>query len=277
MALARQSCPNACVLFDTTDLHHVRTYRAAKTIGNIRLLQQALEMKRDELAAVNAADATLVVSTVEQELLAKECPAARVTVVSNIHPVHGSARPFDERRGILFVGAFPHHPNQDGMRYFMDTVYPHWTEKMPSVPLSIVGSEPPDWLTKRSSDTIRVLGFVPDMEPLLNSTRLSIAPLRYGAGVKGKVLQSMSYGVPVVGTSIAAEGITHRDRVEMRIADTPTEFCAAMCEIYEDRDLWNRLSQNSLELVRQNFSAQAARQALLGLFQELGVMEQSRK
>lgn len=269
LPLVRKHAPRARVIFDTTDLHYLRVFRGAKATGSVNMLRQALEMKHQELAAVQAADATLVVSTVEQEILRQECPAARVHLISNIHPVHNSVRTFDERAGILFVGAFPHHPNADAMRYFLNEVYPHLQTKLENVPITIIGSQPPDWLLEHASATVQITGHVPDVEPFLASHRLSIAPLRYGAGVKGKVLESMSYGVPVVLTSIAAEGIPCHDHEDVLIADNPIAFAEAVCKLYRGKSLWNNLSQNGIELVRNHFSAEVARAGLVQVFREL--------
>jgi glycosyltransferase involved in cell wall biosynthesis len=264
--MVRSSAPHTCIIFDTTDLHYLRAFRGAKVTGNLNLLRQALELQRAELAAVRRADATLVVSSVEQEILARECPGARVSIVSNIHPIQGSAGSFGAREGIVFIGAFPHHPNQDAMRYFMAEIYPLVKARHPSVPITIIGSEPPAWLVAAASDTVTVTGHVADLDAYLNRCRLTIAPLRYGAGVKGKVLTSMSYGVPVVASSIAIEGIPAQDRREVLIADEPVGFSNALHELYTDAALWSALSMNGLEMVRENFSAAAARDALAQLF-----------
>jgi glycosyltransferase involved in cell wall biosynthesis len=96
-----------------------------------------------------------------------------------------------------------------------------------------------------------------------------MAPLRYGAGVKGKVLLSMGYGVPVVGTSIAAEGIPARTRREMMIADDAVSFADALGEVYRDELLWNTLAQEGKDVVTNYFSRDVARTALTGLFREL--------
>ena len=112
---ARRHAPRAKVVFDTTDLAFLRGMRGAKVTGNASLLKQALQARADELALAREADCTLVVSPVEKDVLEKECPGAPVRVVSLVQPAVGSARPFAEREGIVFVGAFPHHPNVDAM------------------------------------------------------------------------------------------------------------------------------------------------------------------
>jgi glycosyltransferase involved in cell wall biosynthesis len=121
------------------------------------------------------------------------------------------------------------------------------------------------------SEHFVVAHWVPDIAPLLNECRVSMAPLRYGSGVKGKVLLSMGYGVPVVGTSIAAEGIPATDRREMLIADDAMAFADALGELYRDELLWSTLAQRGRDVVTKHFSRDVARTALAGLFSEMGL------
>lgn len=270
LTIAREYAPQAKIVFDTTDLAFVRAFRGAKVLGNRNLVRRAVELKRLELDLIRAADVTLVVSTAEQAMLAQECPGAGVRVVSNIHEVSPSERAFTQRSGILFVGAFPHHPNADGMRWFCDEILPRVRERLGDIHVTVVGSEPPQWLRARQDEHFQVAGHVRNLAPLWEECRASVAPLRYGAGVKGKVLSSMGHGVPVVGTTIAAEGMPAQDRREMMIADDAAGFADALCEVYGDERVWKTLAQNGITLVREKFSREVAHKALRELFVELG-------
>jgi hypothetical protein len=271
LPLVRECAPEARLVFDTTDLASVRGFRGAKVTGNRALLRQALAAKHEERVAVSAADCTLVVSPEERAVLAAECPTARVHVLSVIHALPDCCRSRSERDGVVFVGAFPHHPNVDAMEFFFRDVHPRLTERLPGLRILIVGTQPPDWLRLRADEGVVVTGHVPDIGSVFERCRVSIAPLRYGAGVKGKVLLSMSYGVPVVGSTIAAEGIGARDGEEMLVADDPHEFVAKVAEAYEDEGLWNRLSVNGRRLVERDFSLEAGRRSVRELFSVLGV------
>ena len=116
-----------------------------------------------------------------------------------------------------------------------------------------------------ASDDFRVLGYVPDVTPYLERCRLSIVPLRYGAGVKGKINMSMSHGLPVVSTAIGCEGMFLTDGRDVLVADDPDAFADAVCRLYGDEELWERLSAAGLENVVEHFSIEAARQALEGI------------
>lgn len=267
----RQSAPQSVVIFDTTDLHFLRGFRGAKVTGKVNLMKSALLAKRDELSIVRQADCTLVVSPVEKSILEEECPGIPVHVLSNIHTIYGPQQSFSGRSGLIFVGSFPHHPNVDGMAYFYKEVYPILKPRLPDVKITIIGSDPPEWLKRASTDHFIVTDYIPDIAPYFNHCRLSIAPLRYGAGVKGKVLLSMGYGVPVVASSIAAEGIPVVNGRDMFIADTPESFSNAIVETYQNEALWNQMSANGLEIVAKHFSFDAARQALIKLFDRLNL------
>lgn len=271
LGVVRQSAPQAAVVFDTTDLHFLRGFRGAKVTGKVNLMRSALLAKKDELSVAQQADCTLVVSPVEKAILEQECPGIPVHIVSLIQPVYGSVQPFSERSGIIFIGSFTHHPNIDGMTYFYEDIYPLLKVKLPGVKVTIIGSDPPDWLKESTTDNFVVTDYVPDIAPYFNQGRLSIAPLRYGAGVKGKVLLSLGYGIPVVASSIAAEGIPVVNGQDMLIADTPEAFGDAVVELYTNEALWFQMSENGLEIMTQYFSFSAARQALLDLFDSLGM------
>jgi len=112
---------------------------------------------------------------------------------------------------------------------------------------------------------VRILGYVPNVAPFFDSCRLSVAPLRYGAGVKGKINQSLAFGLPVVATRQAVEGMFLEDGESVRIADEPTDFAAAVLRLYADHSLWERLSRNGLAVMEAHFSFTAARRALTDL------------
>lgn len=262
MALVRHLAPRARVIFDTVDLHYVREQRAAALISNAALARQSHRSRERELAMVERADVTLVVSSEERDILAAEAPRSRVDLVSNIHNVAGRSRSFGERSGLLFVGGFGHPPNEDAVRWFATSVLPQVRQRDPSIVFHVVGDI--DDSTRRSleRDGMVMHGRVEDLGPLLASRRLSVAPLRFGAGVKGKVNQAMSHGLPVVVTTLAAEGMHLRDGVDALIADDAAGMADAIGRVYHDESLWISLSDAGLDNVRRHFSTERARDAL---------------
>jgi glycosyltransferase involved in cell wall biosynthesis len=119
-----------------------------------------------------------------------------------------------------------------------------------------------------AAEDVIVHGFVPDIAPLMDGCRLSVAPLRYGAGVKGKINMAMSYGLPVVATGVAVEGMHVRAGIDVMVADAPVEFADAITRAYHDEALWQKLSDNGLANVREHFSFDAARTALQRILPE---------
>lgn len=269
LSCIRRNAAAAKLVFDTTDLQHLREYRRAKVTGEGGWLQLAMRSRKWELAAVNAADCTWVVSPTERAVLEKACPNARIQLLSVIQAIHGSARAFAERRGIVFIGSFPHHPNADAMRHFVDRIYPLLKEQINGEKVFIIGPEPPDWLRERAADDLIVLGHVPDIKPYFDDCRISIAPLRYGAGVNGKILLSMSHGVPVVASSVAAEGIPLAGGEDILVADSPGDFCGAVMNLYHNERLWGELSRNGLGIVERHYSVEASRSRLAGILEDL--------
>ena len=135
-------------------------------------------------------------------------------------------------------------------------------ERLGDITFNVVGSKAPQAILELAHDGVVVHGYVPDIAPFMDGCRLALAPLRYGAGVKGKVNMAMSYGLPVVATSPAAEGMHVTDGVDLLIADAPMEFADAIVRAYTDGELWQILSENGLANVREHFSFDAARVAL---------------
>jgi GT2 family glycosyltransferase len=256
-------CKNARVAFDTVDLHHVRELREAELENDPQKRARALVRKQQELGHARSVDVTWVVSEPEKAKLLEENPLLNVDVVSNVHEAAGSRAPFEARSGLLFVGGYNHPPNVDAMRWFVAEVFPLVRARLPGVVLNVCGSNPPAEILGLACDDIRVHGWVQDLTPLLDGCRVSIAPLRVGAGVKGKVNEAMSYGLPVAATSIAVEGMKLRPGEDVMVGDRPEELADAIARVYEDRALWERLSAGGLRNVREHFGFDVAREALI--------------
>jgi GT2 family glycosyltransferase len=263
--LIRRHCPAASLVFDTVDLHFLREEREAGLSGDKAMMDQACRSREQELAMVRQADATLVVSPVEQALLADLEPEADVRIVSNIHTVHGCRRGWDARHGLMFVGGFQHVPNVDAALWLVAEIFPLIREQIPDVQLHLIGSRMPAEILGIERAGVEVHGFVRDLEPFLDGCRVSLAPLRYGAGVKGKVNQAMSHGLPVVATSCAAEGMFLEAGRDVLVADSAADFAAEVVRAHQDPGLWQRLSDGGLANVEQHFSRAAARRALEGI------------
>ena len=263
LPLVRNLLPTVPVAFDTVDLHYLRERRAAQQIGSPAAMAQAEQTRLAEIAMVTQTDLTYVVSIEEARTLAAECPQARITVLSNIHRLQPPGPGPEHRRGALFVGGWGHHPNQDAIHWLADTIWPLVQQRSPGCLLHVVGDLPDEirqWLNGLPG--IHAHGRLPDLQPLMDSCRFALAPLRVGAGVKGKVNSAMSHGLPVIATSIAAEGMFITPGIHALVADLPEEIVEAIVALNQDDALWSALSAGGQQNVQDHFSAQAADQAL---------------
>ena len=263
---ARRHAPQALLVLDTHDLHYLRTRRLAELESSRALAQSAQAIYEQEIDCIRRMDVTWVVSPVEREVLAREVPQARVVVATNIHFPADDVPPFASREGIVFVGGYRHPPNVDAALFYAREVAPHLRELLPGVASYLIGSNPPQVLRELSGPGVEFVGFVPDIDPWFRRCRLSVSPLRYGAGVKGKINHSMSFGLPVVATTPSVEGMYLVDGEEILVADDPRAFAEAIARLYRDEALWNRRSRAGLDNVRRHFSPQAAQRALEATF-----------
>ncbi|MCB1947813.1 MAG: glycosyltransferase [Burkholderiales bacterium] len=265
---ARKHCMNAMVLFDTVDLHFLREQRQAEINQDKLLLATARMRKQQELTTARKADKTLLVSPVEIELFKQVAPDVPVALLSNIHQNQEIVFGYQERKDILFIGGFEHLPNVDAMEFFIKEIFPTLHALKPDIKLLIVGSHLPDKIAAYASPHIIVKGFVSDIKPIFDRIKLSIAPLRYGAGVKGKINTSMTYGVPVVATSVAAEGMKLVHDQDILIADEPEEFARQIIRAYDDAQLWAHLSSSGKANIEEHFSFTVAERQLSEILQD---------
>jgi GT2 family glycosyltransferase len=261
-ALVRKHAPQARLLFDTVDLHFLREQRAAELTGQAAMARQAEASRRSELALIEGSDVSFVVSAHEQALLRELLPQARIELLSNIHEVHGRRAPHAQRRDLVFIGGWGHPPNADAIRWIAEDILPALRTALPGIVVHILGDIPDASRAELQRPGLELHGRVPELAPWLDGCLASLAPLRFGAGVKGKINMAMSYGVPVIATGIAVEGMHLEGGRDVLIAETPEEFARAALRLAQDGELWTRISDGSLDNVQRHFSAAAARQAL---------------
>jgi GT2 family glycosyltransferase/glycosyltransferase involved in cell wall biosynthesis len=268
IADVRLYAPQSRIIFDTVDLHFLRENRGAELIDDSELRRKAQEKQQLEYDLVDQADETWVVSNVEHRILKEKWPSKSIQIVSNIVDVPGSVTPFALRRDFLFIGGFQHPPNIDAVLFFTEKIYPLVRKRLADAKFYIIGDKTPPEVVALASDDVIVTGLQRDVRPFFESVKLSVAPLRWGAGVKGKINQSMGFGVPVVATSLAVEGMELTDHEDILVADEPEDFARALIEVYESEELWNRLSENGIKKTKADYSIEAARKRLRHLFSD---------
>jgi glycosyltransferase involved in cell wall biosynthesis len=300
--LARRAAPATKIVFHPVDLHFLRMQREAALTRDPQLADWARAMQAIELDLVRRADATIVVSSHESNLLRNLVPGAVVHQIPILRdaPRQPSGmlgwrwlcrrlpgrrfgtfgrriarcnRSLDARRDFLFVGAYAFLPNVDAVLWFVREVWPRIQAKGYVDRFIIAGSNVPGEIAVLASDRIDVLGHVADLASLFNACRLSIAPLRYGAGIKGKIVSSLSYGVPVVASSVAVEGMSLRHEEDILIADDPDLMADQIVRLYGDTDLWLRLSSNGYEAFRNKFSEALGKTKVVAVFDGLAAQK----
>jgi GT2 family glycosyltransferase/SAM-dependent methyltransferase/glycosyltransferase involved in cell wall biosynthesis len=279
----RELAPKAMVVYDTVDLHWLREARRSEVTatqvngtghanGGSPVLEslspKARALRELELAMMRATDATMVVSNVEREQVLRDVPGTTPIVVPTLHEVEPHVAPPQERAGVIFLGGFEHIPNVDAAIRLVTEVMPEVWRELGDVELTIVGSLPPPEVLALASSRVEVAGWVEDLDPLLARARLMVAPLRFGAGVKGKITQCLAVGLPVVTTSVGVEGLDVRDGESILIGDDPLALAAQIVRGYRDDELWLRLSEAGQSVVSAACSPaaiEAQMHELLGL------------
>lgn len=295
--LARKTAPKTRIVFHPVDLHFLRMQREAALSGDPSQIRSADEMRTTELSLIQRADATIVVSTYEKDLLKSLLPDAPVHQIPILREIpaapaannimewikdkwtkrrsgkqQSTLRPssgFNDRKDILFIGGFGHTPNADAVLWFVREVWPHLLAKGFKERFVIVGSKIPGEISDLAGENIDVRGYVEDLQPLFAECRLSIAPLRFGGGIKGKIVTSLSYGVPVVATTIAAEGMQLVHNENILIANSPNDMADQIIAACSDPVLWQKLSSNGQDAFIRQFSHDAGKDKVLAVFDGL--------
>ena len=267
----RKYAPQAKIVFDTVDLHFLREERQAFIDKSPEAIDCARYTKDAEFEMMRVADATIVLSSVERDIVLEQDSSINVFEIPYMRDMPGCSTVYGQRRDIVFIGGFLHLPNIDGIKFFVKDIWPRIRGKLKDAKLIILGSYPTDEvLALGSADSrIEVVGFVEDLDPYFNTCRVSIAPLRFGAGIKGKIGTSASYGVPCVATTVAVEGMGMRDTLEVLVADEPEEFSEKLVSLYSDEELWNQISSGSLDFVQRKYSYEAGKERLHTLLSSL--------
>ena len=269
LAQIQKYAPDVPILFDTQDLHFLRMERQAGLEGSKRLEADAQAMRKLELSVMKAARCTLVVSSYEQALLKEYVPEARCEVLPLVIENDPLTTPFEDRRDILFIGGFRHPPNVDAVLHFVQDIWPLVKAEISGVKFHVIGAEAPPEIKALHADDVIIHGHVQDIKPLFAVCRLSVAPLRFGAGVKGKVGTSLAYGLPCVVSPVALEGSGLVPEETVLEADAPAAWARQIVRLYGDEKLWQKLSENGVRFIDETYSLEKNAATLQSLINEL--------
>lgn len=239
------------------DLHFLREYREYELTGDKGHLQDSVEWKEKELALMRKADIAYYPSVVEEQEIHRIAPEVNVKAIpaylfADVPDADYSA---SSRQDVMFIGGFGHRPNVDAVVWLAKEIMPRLNTSLPGLVVHILGSNPPKEVTDLQTENLRIEGFVTDerLEQYYRECRMAIVPLRYGAGIKGKVVEAMRYGMPVLTTSVGAEGIIGAEKI-LAVEDTPEDFAARFVSLYEDHAALERVSRQEVAYIRENYS-----------------------
>jgi glycosyltransferase involved in cell wall biosynthesis len=246
----RKLSPTTRIVVDMIDLHFMRQARrlflGAKTETGGRLDERYAADLRRELNTYAAADGVLAVSQKEADLVNDLIgDPALALLAPDAEDLPLSSVPFDERRGILFLGNFRHTPNKEAVEYFLNAVLPRIEARfLDEHPVYIVGNALDDQVRGYCMGRrgVRIIGWVPSVVPYLERTRISVIPLLHGAGTKRKLIQALMIGTPTVSTIVGMEGLHLKDCQHVLQADDPQSFADSVYRLGTDRQLWERLA-----------------------------------
>lgn len=257
-----QQCPDALTMLETSDLHCLRRGRqiALKERRDFALADLINEVAYREIASIQRTDLTLMISTYEMELLTTvfKVDACLIhyfpfIVDADVMQQNMLAWPgYEKRSGFMCIGNFKHEPNWDSVQTLKQQIWPLIRQQLPTAELFIYGAYPPEKALQlnKPSDGFYIKGRVDDVKDVMQKARICLVPLRFGAGLKGKLLESMEFGTPSVTTSIGAEAM-HADLPwNGSIVDDPAAFARTAVELYKDKASWEDCQLKGLNILK---------------------------
>jgi len=267
-SIVNNANPKVKLIYDMVDFHYVRLQREYDLNKNEDHKIDAQNYLELEINNSNKADVTIAISETDKALLLKHYnKPQQIKVLSNIHqhlPKAANFKTFENRKNLLFIGNFRHTPNQDAIVFLHDKIMPIVWKTLPELKVDIIGSYATEDIEALHSDKFNVIGFVDDVEDYFYNSRVFIAPLRYGAGIKGKIGQSLEYSLPLITTNIGAEGFNFGTHHDTMVGNTPEAIAAKIIEAYTNKEVWNALSDYS-EHILEPFSLKSTEDTVLNL------------
>ena len=249
-----KACPKAKLIYNAVDLHYLREMHQAEHEHNLALAQRAAQTKKTELRVIGAADCSIVMSAAEKSVLERELPQAHVEVIQLIQDEQPPGLPFAERRGLIFIGGSRHPPNADAVLYFVREILPALRAAGIQDTFYIIGERSAGEVADLQSTDVQVLGQLEDISGHFHRARCMVVPLRYGAGVKGKIGTAFAYGLPVVSTAVGIEGMELVEQRDYLRADLVAEWVEQIRGLSQNEALWMRLSEAGRRMVRERYS-----------------------
>jgi len=261
-----QSCPKALKILDTEDLHFLRKARqqALKDAIDVKDANLFTETAKREIASILRCDLSLIISEFEMKLLAdtfavsKEILYYLPFMVTKL-PDSSNFPEFEQRNNFMTIGNLLHGPNVDSVLYLKKEIWPLIKKQLPQAQLYIYGNYAPQHILElhNQKQGFYIMGWADSVAHVMQKARVCLAPLRFGAGLKGKLLDAMLYGTPGVTTSIGAEGMYGDLLTPGVIADTPESFAELSVALYRDKIKWQQNAQRGVEIIKARYNGKA--------------------
>ena len=256
-----ENCPNAIRILDTEDLHCLRLARQKAFKENrifqvVDLLEEAVAKR--EIASILRSDLSLMVSEYEMELLQSIFRIEKSLLFYLpllVDQFEISPLSFQQRQNFGFIGNFLHEPNWNAVQYLKETIWPLIRMQLPTAVLEIYGAYPSQKVFQlhNEKEGFLIRGRAENAKEVISNTRVLLAPLRFGAGIKGKLLEAMQYGTPTITTSIGAESMHGTLDWNGIIEDEPQQFADAAVQLYQEESLWLQSQENGFTIVKQRY------------------------
>ncbi len=268
--LIREHSPKTQIILNNADLHFLRELRAAMRENNDGRWQEISDIRKQEMTVIQNVDLVLSYNEVEHAVISSHADGqVKVMTCPWVVELPDTVAELGGRRGLSFLGNFKHHPNTEGVQWFCREVMP--LLKTYQLRLSIYGSSIDSKIQDLASEWIDPVGYIEDLSNAYELHRVFVAPLLSGAGIKGKVLNALAYGTPMVLTPTAAEGIGLRHGLDCLIATTPDEWVRAITRLCVDDSLWNSISKAARSYAANQFSFEAGKAKMRAAFEAIDI------
>lgn len=282
-------CPDAVRILNTEDLHSLRDARQQllkaqqkqehtslsllwnQSSTHLFKLMAESDLAQREIASILRCDLTLMISKFETELLqtAFKIDSALLTTLPFVYPpVEAQLPSFEQRQHFVFIGNFRHAPNWDSVLWLKEKIWPEIRQQLPQAELHIYGAYPAKKVTNlhNPKQGFIIKGWAEDAFKVISNARILLAPLRFGAGIKGKLAEAMLYGTPSITTPIGAEAMLPESSSNLDwpgyIGETEKNLIKHSVELYQNSSLWNQAQQQGLELGKQQYQQTESSEAL---------------
>lgn len=261
-----ENCPDALRILDTEDMHCLRLARqkAFKAHHDFTIADTLKEeVAKREIASILRCDLSLMISEFEMELLKttfKIDPKLLYYLPFLLEPLSNTAfekfPSFEERNDFIFIGNFLHEPNWNAVQYLKETIWPLLRKQLPDASLNVYGAYPSQKVTQlhQPKEGFHIKGRAADANEVVQNARIVLAPLRFGAGIKGKLIEAMQCGTPSITTTIGAESMQGNLPWNGFVTDDVNEFTATAVQLYQDKKLWTAAQQNGIAIINQRYS-----------------------